>query len=106
MYAYVDCDLWITSNISNNDDHITDLLEEWNLIGLPYDISIDKENLTVHYNGTDYTWQQAVDNGTVLGFIYGWNVVGQSYVLTDVLHPGEGYWMYAYYDCILKKEML
>jgi len=106
MYAYNDCDLWITSNTSNNDDLITDLLEKWNLIGLPYNISVAKENLTVLYNGSEYTWQQAVDNDTVLGFIYRWNVTNQNYVNTDVLDPDEGYWMYAYYNCVLKKEVV
>jgi len=104
MYVYHGCDLWISSNTSNNDNYITDLLEEWNLVGLPYDTSVAKEDLIVLYNGSDYTWQQAVDNSTILGFIYGWNVTNQNYVSTDVLDPGEGYWMYAYDNCILKKE--
>jgi len=106
MYAYHGCDLWISSNISNNDDYIADLLEEWNLVGLPYNISVAKEDIIVLYNGLEYTWQQAVDNGTILGFIYGWNVTNQNYVSTDVLDPGEGYWMYAYYDCVLKREIV
>jgi hypothetical protein len=106
MYAYSDCTLWITSNTSNNDDYITSLLEEWNLVGLPYDTLVSKDNLTVSYNGTDYTWQQAVDNGTILDFIYGWNTTSQNYVSTDVLNPGDGYWMYAYEACILKKEVI
>jgi hypothetical protein len=103
MYAYSDCTLWITSNTSNNDDYITGLLEEWNLVGLPYDTSVDKGNLTVNYNGTNYTWLQAVDNGTILGFIYGWNTTSQNYISTDILIPGYGYWMYAYHNCTLKK---
>jgi hypothetical protein len=103
MYAYSDCTLWITSNTSNNDNFITDLQEEWNLVGLPYDTSVAKDNLTVSYNGTDYTWQQAVDNGTILGFIYGWNTTSQNYESTDTLQPGEGYWMYAYYECLLRR---
>jgi hypothetical protein len=101
MYTYINCTLWVTSNTSNNDDYITDLLEEWNLVGLPYDTSVDKENLTINYYGTDYTWQQAVDNSTILGFIYGWNTTSQNYVSTAILNPGEGYWMYAYYECTL-----
>jgi hypothetical protein len=103
MYAYDNCDLWITINASNNDEYITNLQEKWNLIGIPYDISVAKEKLTVIYNGSEYTWQQAVDNGTILGFIYRWNVTNQNYVSTDILNPGEGYWMYAYYNCTLKK---
>ena len=55
------------------------------------------------YNGTDCSWQQAVDNGIVLGFIYGWVDNTQGYELTDVLNPGKGFWIYAYYSCVLKK---
>jgi len=60
MYAYFDCDLWVSSNATNDDDYITDLLLEWNLVGLPFDTPVAKENLTVYYNGMDYTWQQAL----------------------------------------------
>jgi hypothetical protein len=102
MYAYSDCTLWITTNTSNNDDYITGLLEEWNLVGLPYDSSVSKDNLTVWYNGTDYTWHQAVDNGTILSFIYKWYITSQNYVSTEMLDSGNGYWIYAYEACILK----
>jgi len=105
MYAYSNCTLWITTTARNNDDYITDLFEEWNLVGIPFDTSVDKENLTIYYNGTDYTWQQAVDNGTILGYIYGWNAASQSYATIDTLQPGYGFWMYAFYDCILKREV-
>jgi len=102
MYAYDSCDLWVSGNISDNDQ-ITDLFEEWNLVGLPYDMTVAKENITVNYLGVDYTWQEAVDNSTILGLIYGWDVINQNYVSADVLDPGYGYWMYAYYNCTLKK---
>ena len=47
----------------------------------------------VSYFGVNYTWQQTVDNGTILGFIYGWNTTNQNYVFTEVLEPGKGYWI-------------
>jgi len=102
MYAYDSCDLWVSGNISIADN-ITELFEDWNLVGLPFDASVAKENLTVYYSGTDYTWQEAVDNGTVLGFIYGWDTDSQNYVTSDLLLSGDGYWIYAYYNCTLKK---
>jgi hypothetical protein len=105
MYAYGVCDLLMLSNKINDDVYITDLLEKWNLVGLPYNTSLDKGNLTVHYNGSDYPWQQAVDNGTVLGFIYGWNTTNQNYVTSNVLLPEKGYWMYAYEVCTLKRTI-
>jgi len=103
MYAYGNCTIWITSKINDDDDLITDLFEEWNLIGLPFNRPVGKNNITIAYNGTDYNWQQAVDNGIVLGFIYRWVDTTQDYVLTDVLIPGKGFWIYAYYSCVLKK---
>ena len=76
-------------------------------MGLPYNESIQKENLTVHYNATDYSWQNATTNNNeegeplILGFIYGWNASTQNYMLSDALNPSYGYWMYAYYNCTL-----
>jgi hypothetical protein len=102
VYAYNACNLWVSGPI-NNDDYITNLFTKWNLIGLPFNTSIDKINLTITNNSIDYTWQQAVDNGTILNFVYGWNTVSQSYASTDILNPGYGYWMYAYYNCTLKR---
>ncbi len=103
LYAYGNCTLWITSKINNVDEHITNLSEEWNLVGLPFNIPVSKNNLTIIYNGTYYNWQQAVDGGIVLGFIYGWVDNTQGYQLTDVLNTGKGFWIYAYYSCVLKK---
>jgi len=93
VYAYYECDLWISSDTNNDDNYITDLLEEWNLIGLPFSTSVNKENLTV-------------SGGIVLNFIYGWNATNQYYVARDVLDPGMGYWVYAYHGCILKRKAI
>lgn len=101
IYVYDNCTLWISSNTSNNDDYITALIVKWNLIGLPYDIPVDNENLTIYYNGTNYTWQDAVNNNIILDFIYEWNETSQYYEITDILEPGAGYWIYAYNDCTL-----
>ena len=61
--------------------------------------SVHKDNIKVSYLGVNYTWQQAVDNGTILGFIYGWNDTSQSYITSDVFNPGQGYWIYAFENC-------
>jgi len=83
------------------DGHIKDLSENWNLIGLPYKTSVPKDNLTIYYDGTDYNWTEAVDSSIIIGFIYNWNETGQNYEFTDVLNPGDGYWVYAYFECVL-----
>ena len=104
MYAYSACDLWVP--VSGNDgDHIADLSTDWNLVGLPYDEPVAKDNLTIYYSGTNYSWQDAVTSNIIIGFIYNWNETGQNYEFTDVLNPGEGYWLYSYYNCGLKKEV-
>ena len=41
----------------------------------------------------------------MIGFVYDWNESVQSYELCDVLVPGEGYWVFAYVECILKREV-
>ncbi len=108
VWAYDNCDLLFMIN-STPDDLITSLHKFWNVIGLPFTTSIVKEDLIIHYNVTDYSWYEATtDNNEeeeplILGFIYEWNRGTQSYVLSDDIEPGFGYWMYAYYECTLKR---
>jgi len=104
LYAYHNCSLWVSSNVSFDDDFISVLSFKWNLVGLPFDGSVAVDNLTVWYNGSLYSWNDAVSGGIVVGFIYGWNPSIQNYVTVDVLDCGCGFWMYAYYDCVLKKQ--
>ena len=75
-------------------------------MGIPFDQSVEKMNLTIHYNGTDYNWTEATSpaNGPLVdSFIFGWNrgASRQTYQAVDVLKPGYSYWMYAYYDCFI-----
>ena len=112
IYAYEECDLWISGNASkDDDDYITDLIEEWNIVGLPYDTLVDKENLTILYNGTIYSWDNATTSNNeegeplILSFIYGWNETSQNYVTSDILEAKKSYWMYAYFDCILLRKL-
>ena len=101
VYAYHDCNLILSGNIS--DSYITELNQKWNIMGIPFNVSLPKEDLIIIHDGTEYTWQEAVDNLIILGFIYNWNRNSQTYTLADDFNPGYGYWMYAYYDCTLKK---
>jgi len=102
MWAYHDCELLIASNAAPpSSKHITNLQQKWNIMGLPYETSLVPANLKINYSGTNYTWAQAVANHIILGFIYGWDNTNQIYTLKDTFQPGEGYWMYAYYDCKL-----
>ena len=107
MYAYHDCEL-SARGVGGfaSDMYITDLLPIWNLIGSPNSEPVEKQTLMIRYNGTMYTWQNAVTNTIILGFIYQWNETDQNYQLTDVLQPGKSYWMYAYYNCTLLRPTI
>jgi RHS repeat-associated protein len=106
VYAYHDCELW-AAGVGGfaSDQYITDLYLNWNIMGVPDDEPVEKQNLTIQYTGTMYTWQEAVTNNIILGFIYQWNEAGQNYQLTNVLQPGKSYWMYAYHNCRLCRPM-
>jgi hypothetical protein len=106
IYAYESCTLWIESNVDIVEEFTIDINYNWNHIGLPHILPINKNHLKIIYNNTRYTWQQAVDNGIILDYIYGWDVSNQAYVLTDVLASGKGFWFYAYYNCFLKMEVM
>jgi hypothetical protein len=102
MWAYHDCELLIASNaVAPSSKHITNLQAKWNIMGLPYETSLDQTDLKVNWSGTNYTWAQAVSNNIILGFIYGWNSNSQMYTLQTTFTPGQGYWMYAYNNCKL-----
>jgi hypothetical protein len=102
IYAYQDCEL-LANGVDSIESNplVTDLLREWNIIGLPDNEPVEKQNLTILYNGSVYMWEETVTNNIIIGFIYQWNESDQNYQLTDVLHPGKSYWMYAYDNCIL-----
>jgi len=110
IYAYEECSLWaqgIETGIPDN--YVTYLEVEWNIIGLPDDETVEKQNMTILYNGTLYSWENATTSNNeegeplILSFIYGWNATNQNYETSYVLLPGKSYWMYAYYECILYK---
>ena len=106
MWAYHPCDLVICLDQPYQDGSLVSALEQrWNIMGLPYNMSLEKQNIIVHYNGSDYTWQQATTGSPpiILQYIYGWNRSSQIYALSDQLDAGHGYWMYAYQQCVLKK---
>ena len=106
MYAYYDCEISAVGvNGLEPDIYITDLLQNWNLMGSSNNNSAEKQNLLIRCNETTYTWQDAVTNAIILGFIYEWNGTNQAYQLSDVFQPGHSYWMYAYHGCTLLRPM-
>ena len=86
-----------TFNIKNL--YSDSLVSHWNLIGLPFNETVDKIDLIIVNNSILYSWEDAVDNDIILGFIYGYNRSSDSYEVVDSLIPGYGYWLFAYQAC-------
>ncbi len=88
--------------------HITNMLQKWNFVSIPFNQEVNKNDLFVWYDGSRYTWTEAISGGDpiLLGFIYNWSRDDQQWGsgLTSVLAPGYGYWMYAYHECELWAE--
>jgi len=101
IYAYGISGLWAENISVTTDVFITSVKENWNIIGAPDLENIDKTDIIVKYSGTDYSWSDAVSNGYISDFIFGWNRTTQGYEFSDTLENGFSYWMYAYFDCIL-----
>ena len=92
--------------ISNDDLLLTiggrlNLSEGWNIMGIPFDFPIDKNNVVVVCGGVNYGWYEALDMGIIIDCLYGWDPIAQSYLLSNIFEPGCPYWLYAYQDCTL-----
>jgi parallel beta-helix repeat protein len=113
VYAYHPCDLW-AQRVSGEgtDGIITTLHTTWNIMGLPANTPLSKEQLIIQYNGVEYSWTQATTSNNptggpiILGFLYGWERPNQQYVSSTTLTPGYSYWMYAYYNCTLLRPTI
>ena len=110
-FGYLDIDsVWFHEDESNPDilfvsKNITTLSNNWNFISLPFNQTVNKTDIIVNYAGTDYTWSQAVTNGYVSDYVFGWDRNGQYYNFADTLMPGYAYWVYSYQPCILKRTI-
>ncbi len=75
--------------------------EEWNMISVCFNESYAKTDITVEYLGVNHTWSEAVAEGILVPVFYGWDADIQNYAESDVLEPGQSYWLYSYEDCSL-----
>ncbi len=73
----------------------------WNGISIPFNRSLQKSSIKIIYNTTTFDWNEAVDEGIILDFVYHWNEFQQMDELTTILKPGVGYSIYAFQDCIM-----
>jgi len=81
--------------------HGRNISSGWNLIAVPS--TIDKSDFIIKYDGCYYNWAQSVQETIVNQYVFGWNNAGQYYQFVDMLEPWQGYWMYAYQPCTLKR---
>jgi len=105
---------WITGGQKLNDiigteapasDFSITLKKGWNMIGTPFRFNVNLSDMTVNYNSTDYTMNQAETNGYVLGIAYPWMSAGydqfESAGNEGTLEPWVGYWILSDKDCTL-----
>jgi len=103
VYAYDGCELKAPVFNTSFTGHITNLMQNWNIIGIPDNVPMNKTSIIVNVGDTNYSWSDAVMNGYINDNLFGWDRIGQSYTFADILEPGYCYWLYAYQQCILKK---
>jgi hypothetical protein len=72
----------------------------WNLIGNPYETTINLSVCHVIYNSTEETYADAVASGWIGNAVYIWNGSTCNFIQWDSaeLEPWKGYWIFAYYD--------
>jgi hypothetical protein len=83
------------------NEYTIPLQDQWNLITIPVNATITTEQITIRNNSIDYTFSEAVANGIIVMPLFGWDRENQTYfpVSGPVLKPGQGYWLWAYYNC-------
>jgi hypothetical protein len=104
LWSYEPCYLWVKNLILPDTDVISEMNPKWNMIGIPFYDNVSKNNLTVEWNNTNYTWADAVSQGIINEYVFAWSSTGQYYLTTDILEPGGAYWIYSYEPCTLKKS--
>ena len=103
IYAHSPCYLWLKKYTIHTDNTITELQNDWNLIGSPFNTPFSKNNVTIEWNNTNYSWSDAINIGLITNVFYSWNGTIQSYEISNTFEPGKAYWLYAYQPCVLKK---
>lgn len=70
----------------------------WDLVSIPCDEVIHKNNMYVRNDTNNYTWAQAVSNGIIKDYIYNYSKANQEYQETSYFNGSLGHWLYFYYD--------
>ncbi len=78
---------------------IRELPSGWSFISLPANHTADIHSIMFSYNDCLFEFQDAVDNGVISPYLFGWNRTIQSYQFVDFLEAGFGCWIYIYEPC-------
>ena len=99
-----------TLTVLDDSTEITNLLLSWNFVSLPFNHSVNLDNLIVKYNEYYLNWSQVITyenptNNTIIDqYLFGWNRSTQSYIFANTFEPGYGYWVYVYSGCELRAK--
>ncbi len=80
---------------------LSEISQNWNLFSIPFNTTVSKSDIIVQIYSIQYTWNEAVLEGYISEYVFGWDRTAQYYTFTDQFIPGEGYWFYANVDCQL-----
>jgi hypothetical protein len=80
---------------------LTEIDQNWNLISIPFNTTVSKSDIIVQINSIQYSWDEAVLEGYISEYVFGWDRDYQYYTFTDDFISGEGYWFYSNVDCNL-----
>ena len=100
----------ISENIKDDVNFIK-LEVGWNMVSIPIQESLNKNNLTINYEGISYSWTDITTNNNptgepiILDCIYNWNKTTQTYDEVIIINPGDAFWIFTYYECSIEVEI-
>jgi len=83
--------------------YMVELVEGWNLVGVPINETVPLANLTVRANHQRYSYSEAVEEGVVSALLWDYRDGRWAYLdKSEPMIPGEAYMMEAALDCELE----
>jgi hypothetical protein len=95
VYAAEECVLSLNQECCESSSSITLLEINWNAIGLPQNMKINKYDMIIVINGTSYSWNEAISLSYVNDFIFYWDSSIQTYGFATMIEPGYAFWLYS-----------
>jgi len=85
MFAYEPCSLLVPEYNITFSGEFTDIEPNWNVVSVPYNKSVNKEDIIVNYGGIDYSWPNASANGYINDIIFGWEEQHRIYIMLQLM---------------------